>query len=206
MACARASTPCATASRRSGASRALEARASGRSACARSTRRTCSRLRSSGESCFSRSKNYPDVELTHMYVDNCAMQLVRNPSSSTSSSPATCSATSSPTRRRCSPDRSACCPRHPQRAARGCTSRSTAPRPTSRARASQIRSPRSSPRRSCCATRSGSRRPRIDRRASVESAAGGTAHRRHPYRRNAPRRNTGNGRRGPRGAIDYALC
>jgi len=25
------------------------------------------------------SKNYPDVELTHMYVDNCAMQLVRNP-------------------------------------------------------------------------------------------------------------------------------
>ena len=24
-------------------------------------------------------KNYPDVELTHMYVDNCAMQLVRNP-------------------------------------------------------------------------------------------------------------------------------
>jgi 3-isopropylmalate dehydrogenase len=25
------------------------------------------------------SNNYPDVELTHMYVDNCAMQLVRNP-------------------------------------------------------------------------------------------------------------------------------
>jgi 3-isopropylmalate dehydrogenase len=25
------------------------------------------------------SKSYPDVELTHMYVDNCAMQLVRNP-------------------------------------------------------------------------------------------------------------------------------
>ena len=25
------------------------------------------------------AKNYPDVELTHMYVDNCAMQLVRNP-------------------------------------------------------------------------------------------------------------------------------
>jgi 3-isopropylmalate dehydrogenase len=24
-------------------------------------------------------KEYPDVELTHMYVDNCAMQLVRNP-------------------------------------------------------------------------------------------------------------------------------
>src|SRR3954470_20419148 len=25
------------------------------------------------------AKNYPDVDLTHMYVDNCAMQLVRNP-------------------------------------------------------------------------------------------------------------------------------
>ncbi|MBI3603360.1 MAG: 3-isopropylmalate dehydrogenase, partial [Nitrospirae bacterium] len=24
-------------------------------------------------------KGYPDVELTHMYVDNCAMQLIRNP-------------------------------------------------------------------------------------------------------------------------------
>ncbi|NLP48733.1 MAG: 3-isopropylmalate dehydrogenase [Clostridiales bacterium] len=26
------------------------------------------------------SKDYPDVELTHMYVDNCAMQLIRHPS------------------------------------------------------------------------------------------------------------------------------
>lgn len=26
------------------------------------------------------AKDYPDVELTHMYVDNCAMQLVKNPS------------------------------------------------------------------------------------------------------------------------------
>jgi 3-isopropylmalate dehydrogenase len=25
------------------------------------------------------AKTYPDVELSHMYVDNCAMQLVRNP-------------------------------------------------------------------------------------------------------------------------------
>jgi 3-isopropylmalate dehydrogenase len=25
------------------------------------------------------SKSFPDIELTHMYVDNCAMQLVRNP-------------------------------------------------------------------------------------------------------------------------------
>src|SRR5581483_6542218 len=26
-----------------------------------------------------RAAKYPDIELTHMYVDNCAMQLVRNP-------------------------------------------------------------------------------------------------------------------------------
>lgn len=25
------------------------------------------------------SKEFPEVELNHMYVDNCAMQLVRNP-------------------------------------------------------------------------------------------------------------------------------
>ena len=25
------------------------------------------------------AKDYPDIELTHMYVDNCAMQLIRNP-------------------------------------------------------------------------------------------------------------------------------
>jgi 3-isopropylmalate dehydrogenase len=28
---------------------------------------------------ISEAKNYPDLELSHMYVDNCAMQLVRNP-------------------------------------------------------------------------------------------------------------------------------
>jgi 3-isopropylmalate dehydrogenase len=26
-----------------------------------------------------RDRDYPDIELSHMYVDNCAMQLVRNP-------------------------------------------------------------------------------------------------------------------------------
>jgi 3-isopropylmalate dehydrogenase len=31
----------------------------------------------------SMAKDYPDVELSHMYVDNAAMQLVRAPSSST---------------------------------------------------------------------------------------------------------------------------
>ena len=25
------------------------------------------------------ARDYPDIELSHMYVDNCAMQLVRNP-------------------------------------------------------------------------------------------------------------------------------
>ena len=45
--------------------------------------------------------DYPDVELTHMYVDNAAMHLVRAPKQSTRWSPATCSATFSPTPRRC---------------------------------------------------------------------------------------------------------
>src|SRR5207245_11239219 len=25
------------------------------------------------------AKGYPDIKLTHLYVDNCAMQLIRNP-------------------------------------------------------------------------------------------------------------------------------
>ena len=41
--------------------------------------------------------DYPDVELDDMLVDNAAMQLASARSSSTSSSPRTCSATSSPT-------------------------------------------------------------------------------------------------------------
>ena len=56
------------------------------------------------------------------------------------SSPATCSATSCPTRRRCSPARSACCRRRRStRTARACTSRATAARPTSPARTWPIR-------------------------------------------------------------------
>jgi 3-isopropylmalate dehydrogenase len=42
------------------------------------------------------ASEYPDVELSHMLADNGGMQLVRGPSSSTSSSPTTCSATCSP--------------------------------------------------------------------------------------------------------------
>lgn len=35
---------------------------------------------SSGRKVVSRvAESYPDVTLSHMYVDNCAMQLVRNP-------------------------------------------------------------------------------------------------------------------------------
>ena len=61
-------------------------------------------------------------------------------SSSTSSSPATCSATSSPTRRRCSPARSACCRRlRWMRTARDSTSRSTDRRRTSPGRTRPIR-------------------------------------------------------------------
>jgi 3-isopropylmalate dehydrogenase len=65
---------------RSGASRASASRRrASAGACARSTRPTCSRPRSSGARCDSGSEALSDVELTHMYVDNCAMQLVRNP-------------------------------------------------------------------------------------------------------------------------------
>ena len=39
---------------------------------------------------------YPDVEYSEMFVDNCAMQIVKNPRSSMSSSPRICSVTSSP--------------------------------------------------------------------------------------------------------------
>ena len=41
-------------------------------------------------------REYPDVELEHMLVDNCAMQLVRNPISLMCWSPRTCSAIFSP--------------------------------------------------------------------------------------------------------------
>ena len=55
-------------------------RASARAACARSTRPTCSRPRNSGATSSPRCiANIEDVELSHMYVDNAAMQLVRNP-------------------------------------------------------------------------------------------------------------------------------
>jgi 3-isopropylmalate dehydrogenase len=50
------------------------------SACAASTRPTCSRPASYGAmSVIEVSAEYPDVALSHMYVDNAAMQLVRNP-------------------------------------------------------------------------------------------------------------------------------
>ena len=90
--------------------------------------------------------DYPDVELSHMYVDNAAMQLVRDPRSSTSSSPATSSVTSSPTRPPSSPGRWACClppPWAPR--LRPCSSPSTVPRPTSPVRTRPIPWPPSCP-------------------------------------------------------------
>jgi len=69
---------------------------------------------------------FPDVELSHMYVDNAAMQLVRAPRQFDVIVTSNLSATSCPTRRPCSPVPSACCRRHrwtPR--ARACTSRST---------------------------------------------------------------------------------
>jgi 3-isopropylmalate dehydrogenase len=67
-----------------------------------STRPTCWRPSSSGRMWSPTwHKEYPDVELDHMYVDNAAMQLVRRPRSSTWWSPATCLATSCPMRPRC---------------------------------------------------------------------------------------------------------
>ena len=54
-----------------------QARASG---CARSTRPTCSTRASCGaRPSRALAPQYPDVALSHMYVDNAAMQLVRNP-------------------------------------------------------------------------------------------------------------------------------
>lgn len=46
-------------------------------------------------------QEYPDVALEHMYVDNAAMQLVRAPKNSMSSSPATCLETFCPMPLRC---------------------------------------------------------------------------------------------------------
>jgi 3-isopropylmalate dehydrogenase len=59
---------------------AFDWRASAAGACARSTRRTCSRSRCCGVRSWTElAAEYPDVELSHMYVDNAAMQLVRAP-------------------------------------------------------------------------------------------------------------------------------
>jgi 3-isopropylmalate dehydrogenase len=54
---------------------------------------------------------YPDVELSHMYVDNAAMQLVRAPKQFDVVVTGNCSVTSCRTRPRCSRARSACCRR-----------------------------------------------------------------------------------------------
>ena len=56
------------------------ARMRGAARCARSTRRTCSRRCSCGAtSSRASAREYPDVELTHLFVDAAAMQLMRAP-------------------------------------------------------------------------------------------------------------------------------
>jgi 3-isopropylmalate dehydrogenase len=55
------------------------------------------------------AREYGDVELDHMLVDNAAMQLVANPARFDVILTDTCSATSSATSRPCSPARSGCC-------------------------------------------------------------------------------------------------
>ena len=112
--------------------------------------------------------DYPDVELSHMLVDNCAMQLVRNPrqfdvivtenmfgdilsdeaSMLTGSLGMLPSASLGET------------PTAGGRASSACTSRSTAPHRTSRARESPTRSRRSFRRPCSCGIRSGWRRRR----------------------------------------------
>ena len=84
---------------------------------------------------------YPDVELSHMLVDNCAMQLVRNRGNSTDRDGQHVRRHSF--RRGVDADGSiGMLPSPPSmRAARACTSRSMARRPTSPARAWPIRWP-----------------------------------------------------------------
>jgi len=89
---------------------------------------------------------YPDVQLEHMYVDNAAMQLVKNPINSMSCCAATCSAISFQTNPPCSPAPWACC--HPpasMKTGSACSNRPAAARRTSRARELPTRSPRSCP-------------------------------------------------------------
>ena len=92
------------------------------------------------------AEEYSDVQYEDVLVDNCAMQLVRIPASSTWWLPRTCSATSCPTRPAWSPAPSACCPPPPSATPPpACTSPSTAPPPTSPARTRPTPSPPSSP-------------------------------------------------------------
>ena len=84
-----------------GVTRIIEYAFSGRPARGRDGRqvqRDDLRRRRSGRSVEGGGRNsIPNIKTRHLYVDAAAMQLVRTPPSSTSSSPATFSATSSPT-------------------------------------------------------------------------------------------------------------
>ena len=128
-----------------------------------STRRTFSKLRSSGAQVVTLlGKEYPDVKLEHTYVDACAMRLITAPTQFR------CGADRELVRRhsfrrsrRSSAVRSACWRLPPSAATSIFMSRYTVQRRTSPARASPIRSARLPRPRCCCATpRSSSRKPR----------------------------------------------
>ena len=90
--------------------------------------------------------DFPGVRLRSVLIDALCAELVRRPRSSTSSSPPTCSATSSPTSRRHASGRSGW-PRRPTSIPSASTPRRSSPctarPPTSRAGGSPIRWPRS---------------------------------------------------------------
>ncbi len=78
----RPSTPCPTPSTRSSASAASALRPlrSAARSCAAWTRQTCWTPAACGRSVMHRLQaEYPDVEYSEMFVDNCAMQIVKNP-------------------------------------------------------------------------------------------------------------------------------
>ena len=99
------------------------------------------------------AKDYPAVQLSHMYVDSAAMSWCSAPKISTWCSPKICLATFSPTRREEWWARSACWRRQALAVPSACTNPFMAPLPISLAKESQIPSARFSPWLCCCAIR-----------------------------------------------------
>ena len=147
---------------------------------------------------------YPDVELSHMYADNCAMQLVRNPKQfdvivtdnlfgdilSDCAAMLTGSLGMLPSASLGAADRAA--------GARRSTSRCTARRPTSPARSRRIRWPAMLSLRDDAALFLRHRRNEADdaRDGGAERARARRAHQRHPAARHRARLDHGDGRHG----------